>query len=62
VSVLIKTPLEFIPNLNKEHTAYTWVDIDNLIYPLHLRVIELLSDDLIRESIKILNLKQRYFF
>lgn len=52
VSVLIKTSREFIPNLNKEHTGYAWVDIDNLLYQLHLRVKELLSDELIRESIK----------
>lgn len=52
VSVLIKTPREFIPNLNKEHTGYAWVDIESLVYPLHLRVKELLSDTLIRESIR----------
>ena len=52
VSMLLKTPREFIPSLNKEHTGYAWVDIDYPPYPLHIRIKELLQADLIKESIK----------
>ena len=52
VSVIIKTPREFIPNLNKEHSGYAWVNIDNPIYPLHIRIKEMLNQELIKESIK----------
>ena len=52
VSVLIKTPREFIPNLNKEHTGYAWVDIDTPIFPLHIRIKEMLNQELIKDSIK----------
>lgn len=52
VSVIIKTPIEFIPSLNPEHTGYAWVNIDHPPYPLHIRIKELLDTSLIKDSIK----------
>jgi len=52
VSVIIKTPREFIPQLNSEHTGYAWVDIQKPPYPLHIRIKEMLDANLIKESIE----------
>ena len=51
-SVLILTPSEFIPNLNKENDGYAWVSIDNPPKPLHPRLREVLSSSVLRDCIK----------
>lgn len=51
-SCLLLTPEEFIPNLNNENDGYAWVDIDNPPKPLHPRLKEVLTSNILIDSIK----------
>ena len=52
-SVLILTPTEFLPNLNKENDGYAWIsDLDNPPKPLHPRLKEVLSSSVLKDCIK----------
>lgn len=51
-SILITTPYEFIPHLNKENDGYAWVKIDNPPKPLHPRLKEVLSSNILLDCIK----------
>lgn len=51
-SILILTPMEFIPNINGESDGYAWVSIDNPPRPLHPRLKEVLESSVLRDSIK----------
>lgn len=51
-SMIITTPTEFIPTLNKENDGYAWVNIDNPPRPLHPRLKEVLSSDILIDCIK----------
>lgn len=51
-SCLLLTPKEFIPKLNSENDGYAWVDIDNPPKPLHPRLREVLTSNVLIESIK----------
>ena len=54
-SLLVTTPYEFIPNLNSENTGYAWVDIENPPKPLHPRLREVLSNNILLDCIKKFN-------
>lgn len=51
-SVLLLTPDEFIPNLNNENDGFCWCTIDNPPKPLHPRLREVLTSNILIESIK----------
>ena len=51
-SCLLLTPKEFVPNLNDESDGYAWVNIDNPPKPLHQRLREVLTSNILIESIK----------
>lgn len=51
-SLLVITPTEFIPHLNKENDGYAWVKITNPPKPLHPRLKEVLSSDILLDCIK----------
>lgn len=51
-SVLVLTPKEFVPYLNKENDGYAWVSLDNPPKPLHPRLKEVLSSSVLRDCIK----------
>ena len=51
-SVLMLTPDEFIPNLNSENDGYAWVNIENPPKPLHPRLREVLTSEVLIKSIK----------
>lgn len=51
-SILLLTPDEFIPKLNHENDGYAWVDINNPPKPLHPRLREVLTSEILLESIK----------
>lgn len=51
-SILITTPHEFIPNLNGENDGYAWVDLDNPPKPLHPRLREVLTSNILIDCIK----------
>ena len=51
-SCLLLTPKEFVPNLNDESDGYAWVNIDNPPKPLHPRLREVLTSNILIESIK----------
>ncbi len=51
-SVLILTPTEFIPMLNKENDGYCWCKIDNPPKPLHPRLKEVLASSMLVDCIK----------
>lgn len=51
-SLLLLTKREFLPILNRESNGYAWVDIDNPPKPLHPRLREVLSSDVLINSIK----------
>jgi 8-oxo-dGTP pyrophosphatase MutT (NUDIX family) len=51
-SLLITTPHEFIPKLNKENDGYAWVNLDTPPKPLHPRLREVLSSDILKDCIK----------
>ena len=51
-SVLMLTPNEFIPKLNSENDGYAWVNIENPPKPLHPRLKEVLTSEVLISSIK----------
>lgn len=51
-SCLLLTPNEFIPHLNNESDGYAWVNIDNPPKPLHPRLREVLTSNILIDSIK----------
>ena len=51
-SVLMLTPKEFIPKLNSENDGYAWVNIENPPKPLHPRLKEVLTSEVLISSIK----------
>lgn len=51
-SILILCDKEFIPNLNNENDGYAWVKLDNPPKPLHPRLKEVLSSNILIDSIK----------
>lgn len=51
-SLLVTTPYEFIPHLNSENDGYAWVKIDNPPKPLHPRLREVLSSEILIDCIK----------
>jgi 8-oxo-dGTP pyrophosphatase MutT (NUDIX family) len=51
-SVLMLTPKEFIPKLNSENDGYAWVNIENPPKPLHPRLREVLTSEVLINSIK----------
>lgn len=54
-SILVLTPTEFIPCLNKENDGYCWVSLDNTPRPLHPRLKEVLSSSVLIDCIKQFN-------
>lgn len=51
-SCLLLTPKEFIPTLNSENDGYAWCSIDNPPKPLHPRLREVLTSNVLIDSIK----------
>lgn len=51
-SLLILTPKEFIPKLNKENDGYCWVNSIENVKPLHPRLREVITSQILSESIK----------
>ena len=51
-SILILTPDEFIPKLNHENDGYAWVCLDNPPKPLHPRLKEVMTSQVLVDSIK----------
>ena len=45
---------EFIPTLNYEHRGYCWTELDFYPKPLHPKVWNTFSFDVVREKIKLL--------
>lgn len=54
-SILILTPQEFIPKLNHENDGYAWVDLENPPKPLHPRLKEVITSNILIESLKNFN-------
>lgn len=54
-SFLLITPTEFIPKLNHENDGYAWVDIDYPPKPLHPRLKEVITSQVLIDSIKNFN-------
>lgn len=46
---------EFIPNLNKEHVGYCWIDRPNYPNPLHSGLFNTLNYELITQKIQIIH-------
>jgi len=51
-SCLLLTPKEFKPRLNDESDGYAWVNIDNPPKPLHPRLRDVLTSNVLIDSIK----------
>lgn len=51
-SVLVLTPTEFIPFLNKENDGFAWVNLTNPPRPLHPRLREVLSSSVLVDCIQ----------
>lgn len=51
-SFLLLTDNEFIPKLNHENDGYAWVDIDFPPKPLHPRLKEVITSQVLIDSIK----------
>lgn len=51
-SFLLLTDNEFIPKLNHENDGYAWVDIDYPPKPLHPRLKEVITSQVLIDSIK----------
>ena len=51
-SILMITPKEFIPKLNRENDGYAWVNLDNPPKPLHPRLKEVLTSQVLIDSIR----------
>lgn len=45
---------EFIPNLNHEHRGYCWTSLDGWPRPLHPGLFNTLSEDSIKEKLKVI--------
>lgn len=51
-SCLLLTPKEFLPKLNNENDGFCWVYLDYTPKPLHPRLREVLTSDVLKNSIK----------